>query len=58
MTDNSSTPQEISDTDLDAARGGAETVHLYLKSNDQEIQGELRKAREIVVVGSKVKDVI
>ena len=38
--------------------GGAETVHLYLKSNGQEIHGELRKPREIVVVGSKVKDVI
>ena len=56
MSDNAHSPQDISETDLDHVRGGAETVHLYLKSNGQEIHGELRKPREIVVVGSKVKE--
>ena len=53
-------PTEIAEDNLDTVAGGAETVHLYLKSNGERIDGETARAkvREIVVVGSKVKDVI
>ena len=74
-------PSEIEDAALDEVTGAAETVHLYLKSNGEDVQGESAahiegyevtfgtrigtegsthksKPREIVVVGSKVKDVV
>ena len=60
MTNQIAAPQEISDTDLEIVKGGAETVHLYLQSNGEKIDGEstMTTHREVVVVGSKVKDVI
>ena len=61
MTNDREKATEIEDGQLDDVQGGAETVHLYLQSNGEDIKGETteaRKAREIVVVGSKVKDVV
>lgn len=36
-------PTEMTDDALDGAQGGAETVHLYLKANDTQTNGESGK---------------
>lgn len=51
--------RQLDDSELDAATGGAETVHLELKANGTTLDGQstnAKKVREIVVVGSKIKE--
>lgn len=49
---------ELDDDALDAAQGGAETVHLTLSSNSEKIEGVVTRSsvnkRDIVVKGSKI----